>query len=487
GQGFDRLLAEHRRAWAARWDAGDIVVEGDADMQLAVRFALFHLMGSVADTGEAAVGARGLTGTSYRGHVFWDADTFVLPFLAATHPTAARAMLEYRVRRLPAALDAAREMGRAGARFPWESASSGRDVTPLAARDRTGRIIPILTGQLEDHIVAEVAWAVNCYAEWTGDDEFALGPGLRVLVETARYWVSRMRVEGNGTAHIDGVIGPDEYHESVDDNAFTNLMARWNLRRAATAVDALGFVAAGVEAAETHQWKQLADAVVDGWDPNTGVYEQFAGFNRLEPLIISEVAPRRPIAADVLLGVPRVQGAHVIKQADVLMLHHLIPDDVMPGTLEANLHYYEPRTAHGSSLSPSIHASLFARAGEFDKALEALRIASRIDLDDLTGSTAGGLHLATMGGLWQAFAFGIGGLRPRGGRLVVDPRLPPSWSGLEIRVCFHGVGVRVRFDHRALTIDADGPAGVIVDGTPYTADSGTLTFSRNGPRWELTT
>jgi trehalose/maltose hydrolase-like predicted phosphorylase len=151
--------------------------------------------------------------------VFWDADTFVLPFLAATHPTAARAMLEYRLRRLPAALDAARAVGREGARFPWESARSGRDVTPTSAQDRTGRTVAIRTGQLEDHIVAEIPWAAACYVDWSGDDEFARGPGTRLLVETVRYWASRISLEHDGSAHICGVIGPDEYHEDVDDNA----------------------------------------------------------------------------------------------------------------------------------------------------------------------------------------------------------------------------------------------------------------------------
>ncbi len=146
-------------------------------MQLAIRLAMFHLMASVADSGEAAVGARGLTGTGYRGHVFWDADVFVLPFLAATHPPAARAMLEYRVRRLPAAMDAAKALGRAGARFPWESARTGRDVTPTSARDRQGRIVPIRTGRLEEHIVADVAWAACCYVDWSGDEEFAQRAG----------------------------------------------------------------------------------------------------------------------------------------------------------------------------------------------------------------------------------------------------------------------------------------------------------------------
>ena len=230
--GFDRLLRSHRRAWARRWEDADVVVEGDDELQVAIRFALFHLMASVGETGETAVGARGLTGTGYRGHVFWDADTFVLPFLAATNPAAARSMLEYRVRRLPAAMEAALAVGRAGARFPWESARTGRDVTPTSARDRAGRTVPIRTGRLEEHIVADVAWASCCYVDWSGDEEFARGPGRTILVETARYWASRIRLEADGSAHIYGVIGPDEYHESVDDNAYTNVMARWNLRRA---------------------------------------------------------------------------------------------------------------------------------------------------------------------------------------------------------------------------------------------------------------
>lgn len=481
--GFETLLAEQRRACASRWEEADITIEGDDRLQLATRFALFHLMGTAPDSGEAAVGARGLTGEGYRGHVFWDADTFVLPFLAATHPAAARAMLEYRLRRLPAALAIARESGYAGARFPWESARTGRDVTPTSARDRTGRLVPIRTGLLEDHIVAQVPWAAACYVDWTGDLEFAAGPGLTLLVETARYWASRIRVEADGTAHIYGVIGPDEYHEPVDDNAFTNVIARWNLRRAAAAVESAP-VDAGVPDTELLRWRELAAALVDGWDPDTGVYEQFAGFGRLEPLIIAEVAPRRPIAADLLLGAGRVHGAQVLKQADVLMLHHLVPDEVVPGTLEANLRYYEPRTAHGSSLSPSIHAALFARVRDYEHALEALDIASRIDTDDLTGTTAGGLHVATMGGLWQAFAYGFTGLRPVEGRLAVDPRLPRSWSALEVRVRFRGRRVAVRTERAAVSITADAPVGISLDGRPYTAGPRGLSFRRTGPTWE---
>ena len=448
--GFETLLAEHRLAWAERWETADVVIEGDPQLQGAIRFALFHLIASVTDEGEAAVGARGLSGPAYRGHVFWDSDVFVLPFLAATHPAAARAMLEYRIRRLDAARAAATGEGYAGARFPWESARAGDDVTPSHAHLATGEVARIRTGESEEHITADVAWGAACYVNWTGDEEFVAGPGRELLTETARYWASRVRFSG-GRAHLYGVIGPDEYHEPVDDNAFTNVMARWNLRTAAR-LD-------GVEA-ERAAWLRVADALVDGYDPMSGLYEQFAGFSRLEPLVIADVAPRRPIAADLLLGRERTAAAQVLKQADVLMLHHLVPDEVAPGSLVPNLDFYEPRTAHGSSLSPAVHASLLARAGRFREALRALHIAARIDLDDLTGSTATGVHLATMGGLWQAMVFGFAGVRPRGDALVIDPRLPPEWGALELRLRFRGSPFRLRIDRAGVELDAPEELGL---------------------------
>jgi len=445
--GFEPALSAHREAWAQRWEDADVVIDGDSDLQRAIRFAVFHLMASAADDGEAAVGARGLSGPGYRGHVFWDSDVFVLPFLAATHPAAARAMLEYRVARLPAARAAAKRLGRSGARFPWESARDGIDVTPASARDQAGRPIRIRTGELEEHIVADVAWAAKCYLDWTGDEDFAAGSGRDLLVETARYWASRVRLDADGRAHIYGVIGPDEYHEPVDDNAFTNVMARWNLRRAAELDGDDG---------ERTTWLGLADALVDGFDPVSGLYEQFAGFFRLEPLVIADVAARRPIAADLLLGAERVSSAQVLKQADVLMLHHLVPDEVAPDSLAPNLSFYEPRTAHGSSLSPAIHAALFARAGRLSEALAAFDIAARIDLDDLTGSTASGLHLATMGGLWQALVFGFAGIRPRADALAVTPALPPRWEALEVRLRFRGRPLALRIDHDDVSVSGAG-------------------------------
>ena len=453
--GFDALLGEQRAAWARRWSDATITIEGDPGAQLAVRFALFHLLSAVADTGEAAVGARGLSGPAYDGHVFWDADVFVLPALAATRPAAARAMLQYRVARLDAARRRATSLGFAGALWPWESADDGADVTPPAAFDRSGTLVPIRTGAAEQHIVADVAWAATHYTQWTGDHAFLQGPGMPLITEGARFWASRVDRDDDGTAHIRSVIGPDEYHELVDDNAFTNVMARWHLRTAA----ALAEQSDAAPPEEIRQWRDVADALVDNHDPRTGRYEQFAGFYDLTPLIIGDIA-QPPVAADLLLGRDVVHASQVVKQADVLMLHHLVPDEVAPASLRPNLDFYTPRTAHGSSLSPAIHASAWARAGRPDRALDLLRVALRLDLDDVTGTTAGGLHVATFGGVWQALVFGFLGLRPAGAALLLDPVLPATWTSLEVMLRFRGGRVVVRAHHRHVHVACERPVAV---------------------------
>ncbi len=453
--GFDTLLAEHRESWAHRWNDAEVVIDGDPKSELAARFAVFHLLNAASATGESGVGARGLTGGAYAGHVFWDADVFVLPALAAIRPAAARAMLEYRIRRLPAARAAAELQGSRGARFPWESAGDGSDVTPHFVRGKDHELIPIATGSHEEHIVADVAWAAAHYAAWTGDFAFLAGVGRDLLIDTARYWASRIRTDADGSGHLYGVMGPDEYHEVVDDNAYTNVMARWNLRRGAE------LLSQSSETNEPRVWQELADGLVDGWSPQRELYEQFAGYFELEPLRMSQVAPP-PAAADQLLGATRVAKSQLIKQADVLMLHHLVPEEVVEGSLAPCLDFYGPRTAHGSSLSPAIHASLLARASQPERALELFRLAARLDLDDLTGTTAEGLHLATMGGVWQALAFGFMGLRARAGTLAINPCLPDVWSALGLSFRFGGNRTGIRAEHDRLTITCHEPLRVQV-------------------------
>jgi trehalose/maltose hydrolase-like predicted phosphorylase len=388
--------------------------------------------------------------------VFWDADVFVSPALAATLPDAARAMIEYRVRRLDAARRIAAVRGHAGARYPWESVWSGEDATPTTARDHDGDVVPILTGSHEEHISADVAWSLLNYVDWTGDRRVLRGEGRRLVIDTARYWASRIRVAHDGRAHLDAVMGPDEYHEIVDDNAFTNIMVRWHLRRAARLVEAN-------DRSEADRWRRLADSLVDGFDAPSRRYEQHAGFWQLEPLRIAELT-EVPVAADVLLGRRRVALAQVIKQPDVLMAHHLVPDEMAEGSLRADLDFYLPRTAHGSSLSPAICAALLARAGRPDDALPLFDIAGALDLEDLTGMTAGGLHLATFGGLWQAVVLGFAGVRVVRGVLQVDPALPTRWNRLRIGLRFRGVRVGLLIDHERVAIESDGPIRARVHG-----------------------
>jgi len=480
-RGFDGLVTDQRAAWARRWAEMDIRVEGDADLQRAIRFALFHLDSSIDGQREAPLGPRGLTGPGYKGHVFWDSEIFVLPFFAATRPRAARAMLEYRVRRIPAAQAAAQEEGSRGAWFPWESAADGRDVTPRWVTGPDGQPLRIWTGDRELHIGADIAWAALHFGAWTGDHAFIDGDGRQLLIETARFWASRLERDSDGTVHLRGIIGPDEYHELVDDNAYSNVMARWNLRAAAASVQRARPAAGLPGPDEVADWLDVAARIVDGYDPSTGIYEQFSGVPALLPLRIADLA-RRPVWADVLLGRERTAAAQVIKQTDVLMLHHLVPDEVVPGSFEPNLDFYEPRTAHGSSLSPGTHATLLARAGRFEAALDALDMTAHLDLDDRTGTAADGLHIPTMGGLWQAMVMGFGGIRPAGDALAIDPRLPPAWSLLEIPVRFRGRQVRAIVEHDRMTLRASAPVTIDVVGAGRVSvgRSATVLIPRDG-------
>lgn len=464
--GFDDLLAEHHAAWARRWDTVDVSVPDDPAVELAARFALFQLWCNVGGTPEAAVGPRGLSGHAYAGHVLWDAEAFVLPAIVSMDPALALAMIDYRVHRLSAARALAYSSGHRGARFPWESAANGYDVTPTSGT-LGGEDVPIRTGRMEEHVTADVAWAAWHCAQWTGDDRFVSGHRRALLVDTARYWASRSRIAPDGRAHIHWVIGPDEYHESVSDNAYTNIMARWNLRTAAAFVDE----------GERAVFSDLAARLVDGYEPTTGRYEQFDGYFELEPLTIAGFG-RPPLALDALLGPERVAGSQLIKQPDVLMLHHLVPDELIAGTLGPNLDFYLPRTAHGSSLSPGINASLLARAGRPDDALRMLHIALRMDLDDVTESTASGLHLATMGSVWQAFLFGFAGVRVRKGVLRLAPVLPSAWGSLALRFRCLGRRVRVEITRTEVAVEVDAPLRVCLVGAGTREVTGTARWRR---------
>ncbi len=472
------LGGSQRRRWSDRWSRRPVEISGDRRAEARVRFALFRLLCLLDHDDELALGARGLTGPGYRGHVFWDTDVFVLPAVASVAPTAARAMVEYRLRRLDTARHNAEASGFAGARFPWESAASGSEVTPTEGRRPDGETVPIRTGELELHIGADICWAIEQYRRWTRSDEVLTAGGAELTAEVARFWASRATRDPDGSVHLRGVIGPDEYHEDVDDNAFTNAMAAWTLRRAAEIVTRGWRVGTDREAVA---WREVAERLATGYDPTTRRHEQFAGYDQLQPVLAESVAPP-PYPADLLLGRTQVAGSQLIKQADVLMLHAMIPADLPAGSLSADLDHYLPRTTHGSSLSPASHAELLARAGRPDAARHWFDLALAMDLDDLTGTGAGGLHYATIGGAWQAFLHGFVGVRLTSDGLGLCPSIPAGWGRVVAGFVYAGVDVQVEVDGDRAWLHASEPIAV-VGGDPPTVLTPTARFDWNGREW----
>ena len=442
------LIDNHRRAWMERWNACDLCIVGDPAAQRALRFAAYHLLSAANPEDErVSIGARALTGGAYKGHVFWDTEIFMLPFFTLTQPEAARALLMYRHHTLPAARRRAARLGYRGALYAWESADTGEDVTPPLVLQPDGELVRILTGEQEQHISADVAYAVWSYWRATGDEGFLLGAGAEILLETARFWASRAERGEDGRRHIRGVIGPDEYHETVDDDAYTNGMAKWNLltgERVARLVAARWperwrALSAGlaVHPDEPAEWLAIARDLYTGFNEATGLIEQFRGYFDLEDIDLGAFEPRSA-PMDVLLGRDRVQRSKIIKQPDVVMLLHLLWDDYPPEVREANFRYYEPRCGHGSSLSPSIHALVAARLGDLALATRYFRQAMDIDLANNMGNAAGGVHAAALGGLWQAVVFGFAGLRLTDHGPEYQPNLPPHWGGLSMRFTWRG-------------------------------------------------
>ena len=364
----------------------------------------------------------------------------------------------YRFHTLPGARAKAAHFGFKGALYAWESADTGEETTPERVVGSDGALVDILTGKMEHHISADVAYAVWQYWRFTGDDDFLLSAGAEILLETARFWASRAVAEADGKRHIRHVIGPDEYHEDVDDNAFTNVMARWNIARGLEVMDLLrarwhDHAAAlreklALDDDELADWRDAIARIVTGLDPATGIYEEFAGFHALRPLELAGYADRK-VPIDVVIGRELTQRSQVVKQADVVALIALLPEEFPGTTAETNFRYYEPRCAHGSSLSTGMHALVAARLGDADMALRYLRATAATDLD-LDPNSAGGVHIAGMGALWQAVILGFGGLDLMGDSLGIDPRLPPQWRNLSFRVCWRGRLVAIRIADRTV-------------------------------------
>jgi alpha,alpha-trehalose phosphorylase len=439
--GWDGLMAEQRAYLDEFWDRADVEIDGDAELQLAVRFGLFHMLQAGARAENRAIAAKGLTGPGYEGHTFWDTETFVLPVLTYTVPWAARDALRWRHRTLGLAREHASSLGLKGAAFAWRT---------IRGQECSG-YWP--AGTAAFHINADIADAVLRYQAAADDDEaFASGVGLELLVETARLWRSLGHHDAAGRFRIDGVTGPDEYSAIADNNVYTNLMAERNLREAFDASQRNPQRAAelGVDDEEAAGWRDAAQAMLIPYDSEQRVHAQAEAFTDHE---IWDFDATTPDQYPLLLHFPYfdLYRKQVVKQADLVLALHLRGDAFSDEEKARNFAYYERLTVRDSSLSACTQAVVAAEVGHLELAYDYLAETALIDLDDLQHNTRDGLHIASLAGTWIGAVAGFGGMRDHGGILSFTPHLPQALSRLSFRVCFRGRRLLVEVGHRQAT------------------------------------
>ena len=464
GVGWDGLCTAQRRYLDDYWSHADVVLEGDDELQQAVRVALFHVLQAGARAESRAIGAKGLTGPGYDGHTFWDTEIFVLPVLDHVAPQASAQALRWRHTTLPLARDRAQVLGLAGAAFPWRT---------IRGEECSG-YWP--AGTAAFHIGADIAHAVLRYVRASGDTAFEATIGVDLVVETARLWASLGHHDAHGGFRIEGVTGPDEYSALVDNNVYTNLMAQQNLTAAARLARAHPQRAATlkVTATELASWDAAATAMVIPYDERLGIHPQDDAFCEHE---------RWDFAATPTGDYPLLLHHHyvelyrrqVIKQADLVLAMQLRSNSFTDDEKRRNVDYYEALTVRDSSLSAAPQAVLAAEVGHLALAYDYLGEASLMDLHDLQHNTRDGLHLAALAGSWTALVVGFGGMRDDGTTVSFTPRLPPGTTRLAFcaAVGGHHVAVDITPRRTQYTLRTGPPLTILDHSTPLTLNAGT--------------
>jgi alpha,alpha-trehalose phosphorylase len=448
--GFDGLIEEQRAYLDEFWESADVEVQGDEEIQQAVRFGLFHVLQAGARAERRCIPAKGLTGPGYDGHTFWDTEGFVLPVLTYTQPSAAADVIRWRHSTLDLARAHAAKLGLRGAAFPWRTIR-GHECSGYWPAGTAGF-----------HINADIADSIERYRHATGDDSVDRSGGAELLIETARMWESLGYYDADTGWHIDGVTGPDEYSAIADDNVFTNLMAARNLRAAIGATERYPEIAdeLGVSAAEVDTWREAAANVYVPYDEKLGVHPQSEGYTRHEDWDFERYKDHYPL----LLSAPYfdLYRKQVVKQADLVLAMHWCGDRFTAEDKARNVDYYESRTVRDSSLSACTQSVMAAEVGHLELAHDYAYEAAMIDLRDLHHNSRDGLHMASLAGAWIALVSGFGGLRDHGGQLMFDPALPVGITRLCFSVRWHGARLRVVFDHHEVTYSLhDGDEGEV--------------------------
>jgi alpha,alpha-trehalose phosphorylase len=437
------VFAESEAHYRGYWATADIQVGGQPELQQAIRWNLFQLAQATARAGVAGIPAKGVSGSGYDGHYFWDQEVYLLPYMTYTNPDGARQVLEFRHGMLPEAKIRAKELSVDGALFPWRTINGLEASAYYAA------------GTAQFHIAAAIAFAANRYVWASGDAEFGSGMGADLLIETARMWASLGFFGKDGQFHIHGVTGPDEYTAVVNDNLYTNVMARFNLRAAA----ALDHPA--VDDAERQMWQAAADRIQLPFDERFQVYSQDNDFMTLEAWDWTTPRSKYPL---LLHFHPLVIYRHqVLKQADTVLAMFLQWQDFSAEEKRRAFDFYDPITTGDSTLSACVQGIMAAEVGYRKAALDHFTNAAFIDLDDTHGNTIDGVHIASTGGVWSSLVCGFAGLRDQGAVPYFDPRLPEEWDSLSFHLKIQG---------RLLLVDLD-PAGItlrVLEGEPLDVD-----------------
>ena len=468
-------LHADQQAWLDEyWENSDVEIDGDPAAQQAVRWNLFQLAQASARTHEQGIAAKAVTAGGYDGHYFWDTEVYVIPFLAYTNPDAARKLLRFRYHMLDAARARAKELNQRGALYPWRTINGEEASAYYAA------------GTAQYHINADVVYALEKYLNATGDTDFLAHEGAEMLVETARLYedLGFYAVNGEEQFRIHGVTGPDEYTTVVNDNLYTNVMARFTMRYAATAVaflrdwnpDAYAALArrTGLTDDEIAAWHRACDAMFIPYDEELGIHPQDASFLEREPW---DFAGTPSDQYPLLLNFhPLVIYRHqVLKQADVVLAMFLRGEHFDTDVKRRNFEYYDPITTGDSSLSACVQAIVAAEVGHADLADDYFQQALYLDLVDSHGNTADGVHVANAGGVWAGLVYGFAGMIDTGEHLEFRPRLPAAWTSMRFRLHRHGshIQVTVHPDHADVDVLDGHPVPIrLADGTEHAVAAG---------------
>lgn len=444
-RGFEKEMVLHMNEMALMWQRADLVIEGAPSLTHALRFNIFHLMNTPDPLDSTVnIGAKLLHGEEYGGHAFWDTELFVLPFFDYVFPKIARRLVEYRYLLLDKARENARGNGFQGAKYPWESADTGEEECPSWTIEYDGSCYRCYVADYEHHVTSDIAYGLHRYAQITGDDDFMERMGLEVLLETARFWASRMTYCPEKKRYeILRVTGPDEWHEPVDNNAYTNHLARWNLLTAIGSLQKLQQQKPELAQAlctklnllpdELRDWQRKADMIF--LQSESGLIEQFDGYFSIPDAIVTCWDENgMPIMPEKCMGKSDMERC-ILKQADVVMLMFLLPHVYDEATQKINFEYYEKRTLHRSSLSPSIHCMMGLRVDDPKRAYDYLCRSAYVDLENNQRNTREGIHAASAGGTWQCVTLGYCGMDVEpDGVLCFRPRLPENWKEVHFTI-----------------------------------------------------